>query len=322
MIFCITVLRALAAILITNSHYTGVYPTDIIANGELLGDVIFFAVSGFCLYNVKIGFGKWYLRRIARVYPAPIIITAVYMLIGFYAAPQNIGEVVGWFIYPTNYHFVASIVLLYIPFYFVAKFEKLRKNILWVMLGVLVAYLLVYIFVYDRSYYHIDNVREPMIRFLFFISMLLGAYFKQNFEEFKNKFRIWDLIIAFAVFVLYFITKIMLSKAKMPSEFQVINQAVLIALLYMVMKCFAGIDSRLEKMPFPIKKIITLISEITLEIYVVQYAIIPRLAGCFGFPVNWIVITGAILVSATLLHLCVKLVNKGTDKLFSGKGSV
>lgn len=53
MIFFITVLRALAACLITNAHYTGIYPIEIIANGGLIGDVLFFAVSGYCLYNVK-----------------------------------------------------------------------------------------------------------------------------------------------------------------------------------------------------------------------------------------------------------------------------
>lgn len=41
MIFFVTVLRALAAMIITNAHYVGVYPTDLIANGGLLGDVIF-----------------------------------------------------------------------------------------------------------------------------------------------------------------------------------------------------------------------------------------------------------------------------------------
>lgn len=41
MIYFATVLRWLAACIITNSHYTGVYPTNLIANGGLLGDVIF-----------------------------------------------------------------------------------------------------------------------------------------------------------------------------------------------------------------------------------------------------------------------------------------
>jgi len=47
MIFYITVLRSLAALLITNSHYVGVYPTDLISNGGLLGDVIFLQFLDF-----------------------------------------------------------------------------------------------------------------------------------------------------------------------------------------------------------------------------------------------------------------------------------
>lgn len=48
----IVMIRALAACIITNAHYRGVYPTDLIANGGLLGDVLFFAVSGFCLASI------------------------------------------------------------------------------------------------------------------------------------------------------------------------------------------------------------------------------------------------------------------------------
>lgn len=36
MIFFITCLRALAACLITNANYTGIYPIDLIANGGLM----------------------------------------------------------------------------------------------------------------------------------------------------------------------------------------------------------------------------------------------------------------------------------------------
>ena len=82
MIFFITVLRALAACLITNAHYTGIYPIEIIANGGLIGDVLFFAVSGYCLYNVKYelspkGFALWYGKRLWRVYPPVILMTFI-----------------------------------------------------------------------------------------------------------------------------------------------------------------------------------------------------------------------------------------------------
>jgi peptidoglycan/LPS O-acetylase OafA/YrhL len=88
-IFFITFLRALAACFITNAHYTGIYPTDLIANGGLIGDVLFFAVSGYCLFNVKYelsvkGFAGWYGKRIWRVYPPVLIMTAIFMIAGAY----------------------------------------------------------------------------------------------------------------------------------------------------------------------------------------------------------------------------------------------
>ena len=49
--YFINCLRALAAVLITNSHYTNVYPISIIANGGLLGDILFFAIKKELLYN-------------------------------------------------------------------------------------------------------------------------------------------------------------------------------------------------------------------------------------------------------------------------------
>ena len=89
MIFFVTVLRALAAMIITNAHYVGVYPTDLIANGGLLGDVIFFAVSGFCLANPKLGFFRWYGKRISRIYPQVWLITLLYALIGIFSFAES-----------------------------------------------------------------------------------------------------------------------------------------------------------------------------------------------------------------------------------------
>lgn len=170
MTFYITVLRALAALIITNSHYTQVYPTDLIANGGLLGDVIFFAVSGFCLTNIRYSFFSWYRKRIFRIYPAVWIITGTYLVIGWYSF--DAWSIFSYFMYPTYYHFVASIIVLYIPFYFVVSFNYLRTHIRLCMLLVFLAQILVYLFAYDKSYYHIDVVREPMVRFLFMESGL------------------------------------------------------------------------------------------------------------------------------------------------------
>ena len=63
-----------------------------------------------------------------------------------------------------------------------------------------------------------------------------------------------------------------------------------------------SIDGKLTKLPSVIKSIISFVAKMTLEIYVVQYVIIDLVRGKLPFPVNWLVITGGILVSATVLH--------------------
>ena len=134
MITFITWLRCLAAMLITNAHYTGIYPTDWIANGGLIGDTLFFALSGYCLTNIKTGFWKWYGKRLNRILPAVSLITIIYAVLGqydlgnyasgtentiLYTLLSTVGieypKWMSWFIYPTYYHFVGSILVLYIP---------------------------------------------------------------------------------------------------------------------------------------------------------------------------------------------------------------
>lgn len=314
MVFFITCLRALAACVITNAHYTDVYPTDLIANGGLIGDILFFAVSGYCLYHVKFSFPRWYGKRLYRIYPSVIIITLIYLMMGFY--PITSENAISWFIYPTHYHFIASIVVLYIAYYIVMKMETFRKHLLVIMLSIGVVWLLVYLLFYDKSVYHIDNVYEPMIRFLFFESMLLGAYFRQNDEKYRNHFSWWYVIAFLITFVAYFASKMMFSKRASIAIFQPINQILIFAVLFFIFRIFAGIDHKLERLPNPLKAVIGFLSKITLEIYLVQYVIEDSLRSIAPFPLNWLVLTVTILVSAIVLHLICKGFYFICDKTF------
>ncbi len=321
MIFFIVVLRAIAACLITNSHYEGVYPTDIIANGGLIGDVLFFAISGYCLFRTKKNFLSWYGKRFSRVYLPVLIITVVYFIVGAYSISDE-QNFIYWFLWPTAYHFVGSILLLYIPFYFIARYEILRKNIGLIMGGGALLCLIIYVFVYDKSYYHIDTVREPMIWFLFFESMLLGAYFRQNDERYRNKFRWWQILAVVGLGIIYFVTKMIFVKGKFVS-FQIVNQVSLFALLYFVFTLFSGIDKSLEKLPKVIKTICEFLSKITLEIYVVQSVLISALKPYFDFPLNWLVITTSIILSAWVLYMArsgiEKIVQSSINKIKTRK---
>ena len=313
MVWFINALRALAACLITNSHYTGIYPSNMLANGGLLGDIIFFAVSGWCLYNVKTSFPRWYGKRLVRCYVPVLLITALYMLLGYYSLRAH--SAAWWYLFPTYYHFVASIIILYIPFYIFMKIDWLRQRIPWLMLLIGVAYLLWYLLGYDRSYYHIDDVEEPTIRFLFMECMLLGAWFHQRDEKVRNAFSWITAVAAFVLFVAYFASKILFSKFSVLAPFQIVNQFIIFALLYFILRLFAGLDGRLMCLPKWIKKSVELVAKVTLEIYVVQHYLIELLKDAAPFPLNWLCVTGAILAAAVILHYVSSWLLRGADLL-------
>lgn len=324
MIFFINLLRALAVCLITNAHYEGVYPSDIIANGGLIGDILFFFCSGYCLYNVRLNFAKWYSKRLYRIYVPVIAITLIYLAIGLYSfETRNIFE---WLIYPTNYHFIASMVILLIPYYFCVKNHYLKNHLHYVMIAVFALYLILYFTVYDRSYYHIDDVHEHMTKFLFFESMLLGGLFRKNDEKLRNHFKFIYPLFAVILFAVYFAAKLFFSRYNSHMNLQFINQIIIFMLLACIALTFSSLDGKLEKLPSFIKKVIVFISEITLEIYVVQYALIDLLKSFkLPFPLNWLCLTGGIILAAFILHIlskgiyafisiCCKKIKKAADK--------
>ena len=314
MVAFVTFLRALATCLITNSHYTGVYPTDLIANGGLLGNIIFFAISGFCLCNIKNNFTRWYAKRATRVYIPVILLTLIYLVLGV-ANISSSHNIVWWFIYPTNYHFVASIIILYIPFYIIMKFDKLKNNLVYVMSGLFLVILILYFFAFDKSYYHIDVVSEPFVRLLYLESMLLGSYFKLNLDKFRAKDYKIPAIMLILFFVLYFASKLFFSKYSQYSNLQIINQVIIFALLFWIFRFFSSIDLSLQRMPGWLMKVISFLADITLEIYLVQNVILDKLKYVAQFPFNWFILTFTIIVSAYLLHIATKPIIKYINKL-------
>lgn len=310
--YFITLLRAFAAIIITNAHYTGIYPSDLIANGGLLGDVIFFSVSGFCLASPRFSFGKWYAKRLWRIYAVVWVITIIYVLLGAYEVNSFI-EGLKWFVHPTKYHFVASITLLYIPLYFVAKYLKLtRKNFVFLSIGLFVVQLLVYFTVYDSSYYHIDTVREPMIEFLFFQSMALGLLFREECTSGKltvkkgigggRNFILWLLLLL--LLGVYFVSKLLFVKKPSLADFQILNQVVLFFVLFFLFRRAFSLEEKLKNLDGTRSwKVVVFLSDHTLEIYCVQYVIIDVVrGGGFAFPLNWLILTAMILLAATALR--------------------
>lgn len=308
-------LKALAAILITNAHYEDIYPISAIANGGLLGDVIFFAVSGYCANVCGRRFWGWYKNRLVRVYTPVWIITAVFLLIGVYYV-GDFGRFLYAFFYPTYYHFVGSILVLYIPFYFVSRWIQsdqtlAGKRLTGVMVLVAAAYFVVFYTVYDRSYCHIDATSEPMIRFLFFESLLVGLYFRINARRFTvpAKKSAWG--VAVVLLAVYLVVKVFCSRGTIPAGFQWLSQVSLLMLLAVLFRCVMGLESFFREKEATVGKAVRFVAAMTLEIYVVQYAPILYL-NIGAFPVNFVIVTAAIVVMAWLLHkVCGLLIETG-----------
>ncbi len=319
--FFIVLIRALAAIVITNSHYTGVYPTDLIANGGLLGDVLFFAVSGFCLASTppQAKFGEWYLKRFIRVYTPTWLMTIGYIILGAYAI-SDLRDIVDFFIWPTHWHFVASIILLYIPLYFITKYIEMNvRNYCRVAITLFLIQLLLYITAYDISYYHIDKVREPMIEFLFFQAMLLGVHYRwKAIDREKDGFAKLsgiEIVICFVLFILYFGSKIVFQTFPSFSQYQLLNQLILFSLLYSLLGIFMKFECKLKGLESsPFWTCVKFLADRTLEIYLVQYVILDY-CKIGAFPINWIILTFTILAAACILHwvsqVVLKIINNG-----------
>ena len=207
----INYLKFLATLLITNSHFKDIWPVGAMASGGLLGNILFFAVSGFLLFNIKDSFPKWFLKRFLRVYPVMAAFTLFAVALGEYPL-NDFSQAVKLFVYPTNYIFLVWLVVCYIAFYIVSYLDKRNGKFLETsLISVLVIWLLAYVLLYDKTAYSIDNVYEPFILFLYFESMLVGALFRKHKDRF-SKFSGVKVILTVLSVAVYFGSKIVFSR--------------------------------------------------------------------------------------------------------------
>ena len=188
-----------------------------------------------------------------------------------------------------------------------SKYIEMNKKNYWRMaIGLMVLQLILYFTVYDNSFYHIDAVHEPMIEFLFFQSMLLGLHFRYKSENggIENSLNVWKIGGCILLCLLYFASKMLFVKVPSAAPYQIFNQIVLWALLYVMFDIFMNLEGRLSKIEGGwVWKGITFISDRTLEIYLVQFYIIAQ-CNMGPFPVNWLILTATIIIAAVALRWC------------------
>lgn len=316
-------LKALAAVLITNSHYADIWPVSALAMGGHFGNCIYFFVSGFCLCNIKEPFYKWYPKRMLRIYPAVFVIMAVRLLFMGDTITTGFWGYVSSFIYPTWYHFVGSILLLYILFYIVRSLQnkfKIKTQYLLAALGILFA--VIYIFFFDKSYYHIDSVEEKTVRFMFFASMLLGSDLRVRFEKITEKITPLHIAATVCLGGVYLVFKILFRKnISFVNYLQFVSPIICIAFIYCVVLLFAKLEKKgvFKNAKGFIKKPIIWGSGLTLEIYLCQFSVMSLIPESLSFPINFIVVTLLIIIAAYIMNILSRLIQKPFNRFLLKK---
>lgn len=138
------VLQCLAALSIANSHLEAFYPQSWMAADGLLGNSMFFLLSGYGLMcseqQHSRPFLQYYWRRILRIYPSLFLTMLIFPLWRYGTwRVWSVTDYIRHFIYPTGYEFIWQIMVFYIAFYFLSKLRQPRI-FLWTATALILPY--------------------------------------------------------------------------------------------------------------------------------------------------------------------------------------
>ena len=311
-----------AALLIINSHYDQIYPIQALATGGAIGNALFFAVSGFCLYPITQPFQKWILPKLKKIY-IPTIIMNIIALSTYKSGELSISTFVSIFIWPTLYWFIGAIVLFYIFYYLLRKVDTNRSfKVLGLILVII--YAIYYIFLLDKTAWVIEtkglNSFESCFKLIYyFAAMIIGKWFRINIDFIPNKKGLYGIGVILSFISLYGV-KFIISKVPSLMWLQFSNQ---ISVLFIVIFAFMlglSIEKNLQQtIGSHCYRFGNYISEITLHLYLVQFFVIDYTYRIV-FPVNFIIATIGIIVCATLLYyLCIFIQNTLNRLLVNGR---
>ena len=306
-------LKVIAAILITNSHFSSIWPNPQLATGGMLGNVLFMAVTGFLLFGANKKFPTWFGKRFLRVYPALLIFTLTAILFGKYQV-GGFNDVVRLFVYPTNYVFIVWILICYAVFYLVDFINKKFKHGLEACFVItILLWLTTYVVFVDKTVYSVDHAYEPFILFLYFLSMMLGALVKK-YSTYLCKFRWYLIPVTIVLLAVYFASKVFFSRTENFLFLQILNQFSILLVLLSVLILFLSLEKTFLRFNKGVTVTVKFLANLTLQIYVVQFLIIDALDS-LSFPINLIATSVAILVASIGLYYVEYFIKKGVGAI-------
>ncbi len=290
-----TILRVLAILLIANSHLEELYPFRPLAADGLIGNSLFFLLSGLGLAlspRTRDGrFLDWYRRRLSRIYPGLwlTVLVGIILIQGAWRdwSPLDFARNLIW---PTGYGFIAQIILFYPAFYLLkaARNPGVERG---VMLGLTAAYLAVAVFHYDLH----------VLSWIFYFQvMLLGGLLAGRVHDMDRDGK-RHLLVLSASMVIYIGVKLAMVTGRIPSHTAILHLLTLPILWSLLGLCASAPVQALAREP-RLAPVLGLVAGMTLEIYLVHGFVHkwPRVL-MLPFPINIAAFWGLTLLLAWVL---------------------
>lgn len=260
-----------------------------LVTGGAIGDGLFFFCSGFTLFlGRQDGFMDWYKRRVNRIYPT-IIMWALFATFIFgweWSVPELVTT--------PRYWFIPCIMVYYAIFYFIRKY--MFNNLALACVLAVSVVLIGYFFMLDLTA-SVMYAAVPYMRIYYFLFMLLGAVVAVREEKEISPLK--SGIYSMSGLILYYICMGVYKIDSFYCNFQIVSLLPLLFAIYWIYRfCNTHFICRLIDGKYG--ALIYFISSLTLEIYMVQYAIFTDKMNEL-FPLNIIIIYILIFIAAYVL---------------------
>lgn len=292
----ITLLRAIACLLIINSHCREIYPLYFLAVGGGHGNAIFFAVSGYCLACVSLPFLQWYRRRVQRILP----VTCVVLLFGALLDGPGGFAGVGFFDilhrFLDRYWFVWAIFLYYCLFYTVIS-KGNKRTALCALAAYIVGYIVLYLLFVDHTRFSVElEGFSPFKVYFYFGVFLVGGIVRlyKPVDQQQKSSREYMLACLSAILLSCIVwcgeyALVMVLNTGL--HFQFLIHASVFVFAVAILLLGISLDSMLRLPEGKSGQMIRKIAASTLEIYLIQVTVQPFLPEMI-FPLNWILFVG------------------------------
>lgn len=300
----ITWFKAIACLLILNSHCRSIYPFYFMAVGGGHGNGLFFVLSGYCLAEIRTPFLPWYGKRIRRILPMTLLVAALGLLVDGLTTglPNTVGLIL--LLCLNRYWFVWAILIYYVGFYFIFRRGQKGAAVLVLLLHG-VGYLLLYLLVVERHTFSIElEGFSPFKVYFYFSVFLCGGLIRLCSEVIEhwssNRKVLCTAIIAFSCLVWCGEYAVMMVAHSAYGLQFLIHLSVLVFSVAMV-ALGLGLEVRFPRPKGIFGNIVTVLSDSTLEIYLVQVTI-QHYAEQLPFPINWGIFWGVSILMGMGLH--------------------